>query len=201
MLKRTVIQTLRYFGYELRRLPKVQLEAPREVVPAFRQIQYGCGRNYLPGWLNVDIGRSGPENYMYVDLTKRHPFPDNFFQFGFSEDFIEHIDQASSLLFLEEAHRTLCKGGVLRLTFPVLDTVLEQHFASISYACFAQGIVDAFEKHGHIHFYSRASLALVAEHIGFDMEIVEGGKSRHPQLAGINSRMAAANFHVELTKR
>lgn len=200
MLKRTIIKTLRYFGYELRRLPKSQ-EKPREVIPAFSQIQYGSGRNYLPGWLNVDIGRTGPENYMYVDLTKRHPFPDNSFHFGFSEDFLEHIDQASSLLFLEEAHRTLRARGVLRLTFPVLDAVLEQHFVPISYECFAKGIADAFETHGHIHFYSRESLALVANHIGFDMEIVECGKSKYPELEGINTRTASINFHVELTKR
>jgi predicted SAM-dependent methyltransferase len=200
MLKHTIVRILNYFDYELRRRPKAR-PLPGEVTPAFTQIQYGCGGNFLPGWLNVDIMGAGPENYMYVDLTRRHPFPDNFFEFGFSEDFIEHIDQASSLVFLEEVHRTLRPGGVLRLTFPVLDVVLEKHFSSISYAGFVKGKEEAFDAYEHIHFYSRDSLALVAGHIGFDMEIVECAKSKYPQLAGINTRTDRVNLHVELTKR
>jgi len=200
MLKRTLIRALKYFGYEIQRRPKSQ-NAPKEVIPAFEQIQYGCGRNYLTGWLNTDIISTGPENYMYVDLTNRHPFPDNFFRFAFSEDFIEHIDQASSLLFLEEAHRTLRKGGVLRLTFPVLDVVLTKHFSSIDFKSFLRGKEEAFDSFGHIHFYSQDSLALVANHIGFDMKIVECGKSEYSKLEGINTRTDGVNLHVELTKR
>ena len=200
MLKRIIIQALKAFGYEIQRRPKSRHVA-KEVIPTFEQIHYGCGRNYLPGWLNVDIIATGPENYMYVDLASRHPFPDNSFQFGFSEDFIEHIDQASSLLFLEEAHRTLRTGGVLRLTFPVLDAVLEKHFSSICYEGFLKGKVEAFDSYGHIHFYSRDSLALVANHIGFDMEVVECGASKYSQLEGINTRTDHVNLHVELTKR
>lgn len=200
MLKSTIIQALRHFGYEIQRRP-IPRHVFKEVVPAFEQIHYGCGRYYLPGWLNVDIIASGPENYMYVDLTSRHPFPDNSFQFGFSEDFIEHIDQASSLLFLEEVHRTFRTGGILRLTFPVLDVVLKKHFSSICFEGFLKGKEEAFDSLGHIHFYSRDSLALVADHIGFDMKIVECGKSKYSQLEGINIRTDSVNLHVELTKR
>lgn len=200
MIKRTIIQVLKYYGYEIQRRPKSR-HVFREVIPAYEQIHYGCGRNYLPGWLNVDIIATGPENYMYVDLAGRHPFPDNSFQFGFSEDFIEHIDQASSLLFLEEAHRTLRIGGVLRLTFPVLDVVLEKHFSLVCHEGFLKGKEEAFDSCGHIHFYSRDSLALVAGHIGFDMEVVDCGKSKYSKLAGINSRTDRVNLHVELTKR
>lgn len=200
MIKKLIIQVLKYFGYEIQRRP-ISHHVSKEVIPAFEQIHFGCGRNYLPGWLNVDIISTGPQNYMYVDLTSRHPFPDQSFQFGFSEDFIEHIDQASSLLFLVEVHRTFRIGGVLRLTFPVLDAVLKKHFSLIGYEDFLIGKEEAFDSYGHIHFYSRDSLALVADHIGFDMEIVEHGKSIYPQLDGINTRLDSVNLHVELTKR
>lgn len=200
MIKLIINRILKYHGYEILRRPRSKHRA-KEILPAFDKINYGSGYNYFPEWLNVDIISTGPQNYMYVDLTNRHPFPDNSFQFGFSEDFIEHIDQASSLMFLEEAHRTFRKGGILRLSFPVLEAVLLEHFNSIDFESFLKGKCEAFDAFGHIHFYSHESLALVTDHIGFDMKIVECGKSIYPQLNGINTRTASVNIHVELTKR
>ncbi len=200
MIKSIVKAILTYFGYQILRRPRHKSQA-KEVAPAFDKIHYGSGYNYLSEWLNVDIIAKGPENYMYVDLTNRHPFPDNSFKFGFSEDFIEHIDQANSLLFLVEAHRTFCKGGVLRLAFPVLESVLVKHFIPSDFDIFLKGKEEAYDAFGHIHFYSKESLALVASHIGFDLQIVECGKSIHPQLDGINSRNTSVNIHVELTKK
>jgi len=199
MIKSILNQTLKYFGYQIIRSARSKKRAT-EVFPSFNKIHYGCGYNYLEEWLNVDIIGNGPSNYSYVDLINRHPFPANSFQFGFSEDFIEHIDQASSLMFLEEAHRTLCKGGILRLAFPVLDEVLKKHFTPIDPEVFLKGKQEAFDAFGHIHFYSKESLALVASHIGFQMKVVEYGKSIYPQLDGINTRNSSVNIHVELTK-
>jgi predicted SAM-dependent methyltransferase len=113
----------------------------------------------------------------------------------------EHIEQSNSLLFLIEAHRTLIKGGVLRLSFPELGNVLTKHFYPNNYPGFFKGKVDAYDSWGHIHFYSRESLALVAAHLGFDMDLVECGISNHPELTGINTRSDIVHIHVELTKR
>ncbi len=65
------------------------------------RIHYACGRNLLPGWLNVDgidesypmgkVEREAARQIFRMDLTKEHPFPDNSFAFGYSEDFLEHL--------------------------------------------------------------------------------------------------------------
>jgi len=200
MIKRIVLNILDKLGYQIQRKPQSKV-SPGTVIPTYRKIHYGCGRVYMTDWLNVDIIFNGPENYLYCDLTNRHPFPDECFEYGFSEDFIEHIDQGSSLLFLLEAHRTLTKGGVLRLTFPVLDHVLKKHFSILNFDRFQVEKLNAYDTFGHLHFYSKASLSLVANHVGFDVKFVDAGKSTHKALNDINTRFDEVQIHVELTKR
>ena len=199
MIKSLIISLLKSTGYVIHRIPR-DLPCQPVVVPKFGKIHYACGRVYLPGWLNTDIIANGPENYMYVDLVGRHPFPDNFFRYAFSEDFIEHIDQAASLLFLLEAHRTLRPGGVLRITTPDLDKVLAKHYRQLDFKSFEIGRNEAFSSLGHVHFFSRASLCTVAQHIGFSVAFVEGGKSSHAELDGLNTRSDMVYLHAELTK-
>ena len=200
MIKQTIIKAIQAAGYEIHRVPRPGTAGTSVVVPKYDRVHYGSGRVYLPGWLNTDIIASGPENYMYVNLVERHPFPDNSFRYAFSEDFIEHIDQASSLMFLLEAHRTLKPGGVLRITTPDLEKVLIKHYRQPDYGSFETGRTEAFTCLGHLHFYSRDSLRTVAHHIGFDIEFVDGGKSAHAELDGINTRSDMVYLHAELTK-
>jgi hypothetical protein len=88
MIKAAINKTLKTLGYELHRIPKPK-PSPVVVIPSFNKIHYGCGRNYMANWLNVDIISAGPPNYMYVDLISQHPFPSNSFKYAFSEDFLE----------------------------------------------------------------------------------------------------------------
>lgn len=198
-MKQLILRLLRTFGYEVHRVPRRMVLQP-VITPKYNKIHYGSGRVYLDDWLNVDIIASGPENYMYLDLTGRHPFPDNSFEYAFSEDFIEHIDQASSLMFLVEVHRTLKPGGVLRITTPELGKVLRKHYRSRDYLNFETGREEAYSSLGHIHFFSEGSLRTVAEFIGFEVKFVEGGVSEHAVLNGVNTRSDEVYLHAELTK-
>ena len=177
-------------------------------------IHYGCGKNIMDGWLNVDAfdqasypdGTVDPEiarKTLAVDLTCRHPFHDNAFRFGFSEDFLEHLDQAESLVFLSECYRTLAKGGVVRLSFPDLRNVLKRHFRSSDYEGASKGTAEAYTMWGHKHFYCLESLELVSRHIGFeDVVSVEYGESTHEALRGLETRQdqIGLNLIVELAK-
>ena len=128
-MKNLIQRILNKGGYEIRRIPTSLMRA--RPVP-YDKIHYGCGSNYMTGWLNVDLGAPvfapADQSYLRVDLTYRHPFLDEAFSFGFCEDFLEHLTQAQSLTFLTEAFRTLRKGGVLRLSFPSLEGVLKKHY-------------------------------------------------------------------------
>ncbi len=178
-----------------------------------RKIHYGCGGNVLSGWLNVDafkkyykwddVSSSTKASIVDADLTREHPFPDGSFQFGYAEDFLEHLDQAESIVFLSEAYRTLRPGGVLRLSFPGLYGVLCWHYRGANYRAAASGMEVAYTMWNHKHFYCLESLAVVAKHLGF-RSIVEKkfGDSEYPELSGMETRreQITLNLTVELTK-
>jgi predicted SAM-dependent methyltransferase len=201
MLKTAIQRAVHAFGYEIHRAPP-RNEPPKTVVtPKYDKIHYGSYTNFMANWLNVDILKYGPENYMYVNLVTKHPFPDNFFRFGFTEDFIEHLSQADSLTFLSEAHRTLKRGGVLRVSFPGLEGVLQGGFTDTGFEGMRRGKAVAYDKHGHLHFYSRDSLSTVARHLGFAVEFVKMSESRHHELKDLDTRLEQiSNIHAELTK-
>jgi predicted SAM-dependent methyltransferase len=174
------------------------------------RVHYGCGNNILPGWLNVDGmtssypgGIGAASRTFRVDLRGEHPFPDQAFRFAYAEDFLEHLTQADSILFLAEALRTLEDGGVLRLSFPGLEGVLAKHYPDPSRATVQRAKVEAYEMWGHEHFYSLDSLALVAKHLGFRSLVSEAyGRSEHPELRGLETRdgQIGLNLNVELTR-
>lgn len=188
-------------------------KADRVAPPTSDRVHYACGRRVLEGWLNVDgFDKSYPggrtnldgvaNRIHHADLTARHPFPDNSFQWGYSEDFLEHCTQAESLIFLSEAYRTLRPGGVLRVSTPSLPGVLRRHHRSSDYHGAIACRDEAYTMWHHLHFYSFESLSTVARHIGFSrVTQCEYGKGEYPLLLQ-ESRPTQAdlNLVVELTK-
>jgi predicted SAM-dependent methyltransferase len=165
------------------------------------KVQYGSGGRPFTGWTNIDS--SHPSANVRCNLTTRHPFPDNHFDFAFAEDFLEHLSQDESLRFFTEAFRTMKKGGVLRLSFPGLEGVLKRHYASNDLATAELASVDAYSRWGHLHFYSEQELSLVVKHLGFSkIEFVEYGKSQYPELCNLDwrSEQIGLNIYAEITK-
>lgn len=167
------------------------------------KVNYGCGGNLIEGWVNIDLYESDASNYRYVNLLEKHPFPDNSIRFGFSEDMLEHLNQAESIFFISEIYRTLAPQGVMRLSFPGLEGVLDRHYSPVSEERVRQGEFEAYSFWDHIHFYSREELALVARHIGFsNIQFVEYGNSQYAELCQLDTRSSQIdlNTYVELTK-
>jgi predicted SAM-dependent methyltransferase len=200
---------VRDLGFEVRRLqapphaPAGDLDVPAGILGA----NYGCGSKLVPGWLNLDLGApiagSASAPFLAVNLASHHPFRAASFRRGYAEDFLEHLSQAQSLAFLSEAHRTLEPGGVLRLSFPGLEGVLRTHYRPGGFEAVAAGQWEAYDKWGHVHFYSREELRLVATHVGFRaVEFRAFRESPDPTLAAMDTRsdQADVNTIVELTK-
>jgi hypothetical protein len=177
------------------------------------KIHYACGRNVMPGWLNVDgfdesfpYGSPAPgsvDKIFHMDLTKPHPFPSNSFHFGYAEDFLEHLDQSEAIIFLCECYRTLQPNGVLRLSFPGFEGVLRRHLRSSDYAGGSTCQGEAYTTWWHKHFFSAGELELLAGHIGFSrFRKAEYGSSDHAALRGLETRpdQIDLNLVCELVK-
>lgn len=176
------------------------------------RIHYACGRNVLPGWLNVDgYDESFPSGEVpaeiagrifRLDLTGRHPFPDNHFCLGYSEDFVEHIDQAELISFLCECFRTFQPGGVLRLSSPGLEGILRRHLRGSDWAAANVLREEAYERWWHKHFLCLAEVEAIARHIGWrDVRVAPYGESGVPELKqDTRPGQADLNLIVELVK-
>lgn len=91
------------------------------------KLQVGCGRFPLQGWLNGDnfsCYHEYTKNKIYLDACKRFPFPNNSFDYIFSEHLIEHLPYQQAQKFLEESHRVLRPGGKIRVATPNLDFLI-----------------------------------------------------------------------------
>lgn len=80
------------------------------------KLHLGCGSNYLDGWFNTDLYPDSKRTH--INATKRFPFPDNSFDFIFSEHMIEHIPYTGAYNMLSECYRVLKPGGTLRIVTP-----------------------------------------------------------------------------------
>ena len=172
------------------------------------RIHYGCGRNVMDGWLNVDGvtdsfpgGGHDAKRVHPVDLAGQQPFRDGAFLYGFAEDFIEHLAQADALTFLVECRRVIRPGGVLRLSFPGLRGVLDKHYSPPTFQAALAAKRDAYTMWGHHHFFCLESLDLVCRHIGFTaVREVPFGESEHEALRGLETRadQIGLNLTVEV---
>jgi len=217
-IKQVLRSAINLIGYDIQRAKnnKFSLRINQDQyrkTETLTRVQYACGPKLLKDWVNVDFYSPGvmkkrfgltPEFVYYqADLRQRQPFPDNSFTHAFAEDFIEHLSQGDSIIFLSECLRILKKGGVLRLSFPGLEGVLKRHFSRAVYSEHLKGRHDAYEHYEHVHFYSREELEVVARHLGFSrIQFLAFGSSDYEALRGLETReqQQDLNIYVELTK-
>jgi SAM-dependent methyltransferase len=85
-----------------------------------KKLHIGCGKNVLPGWLNMDALPLLPD-VLYLDATRRFSFKDAAFDYIFSEHMIEHISYQHGLNMLAECRRVLQPSGKIRISTPDLN--------------------------------------------------------------------------------
>src|SRR5215831_15321510 len=80
------------------------------------KLHIGGGWRLLDGWLNTDIDLI--PNVMRMDATEPFPFGENTFQYVYTEHMIEHIPYEKGACMLQECHRVMRSGGVIRVVTP-----------------------------------------------------------------------------------
>jgi hypothetical protein len=116
--RRTIDKGLNVFGYEIRKKERdieITGQTKQNLAGNIKLIYYTCGFRMLEGWLNVNadlVLKTQPGfTCLSVNFVGPHPFLDNWFEYGFCEDFLEHLNQSDSIIFLSEACRTFKEGG------------------------------------------------------------------------------------------
>lgn len=211
-IKQLISRILFSLGYEIHKIYLLSADYIEEMKKtdlsaglSEKKIHYGCGAILMPGWVNADMNPKIDENHVSVSFNAAgpHPFPSDSFDFAYAEDFLEHLSQDDSLIFLFEAFRVLREGGVLRLSFPGLEQVLAKHYPSGDFDTVYRAKIEAYSQLGHFHFYSREELKTVSEFIGFSkVEFAEYGESEHEELRGLETRINQRDLNTiaELTK-
>jgi hypothetical protein len=136
------------------------------------KLQFGCGLQPRPGFLNLDLrvlapafAINYPDQYFifpYADMP--WGIPDNCVDYIFHEDFIEHITQLQQIQFLSEALRVLKPGCYHRVNTPNLITAMKKH------SKFKEGFAGVYtgeSSWGHISIFSPNYLKEIAELVGY----------------------------------
>jgi predicted SAM-dependent methyltransferase len=83
------------------------------------KLHIGCGDNELPGWLNTEL--CPRRSQVFLDATRRFPFPDGCIDIVYSEHMIEHVPWHGGQAMLRECFRVMKPGGLIRLVTPNLE--------------------------------------------------------------------------------
>ena len=188
-----------YLGAHLLYLPSRIVWALRR--DSRRRLQVGAGRNRFPGWVNADID---PRAEVIVILGRRLPFGRGTLDRIYLEHVLEHVSYFTAVSFLTETRRVLSKGGIVRIAVPDLEDVARGYlnddwrtrFDWVNWPEFtfiatrAEMINIAFRWWGHTHLYDRQELARALVEAGYtQFEFVDRGKSQHPDLEGLETRL------------
>ena len=103
-------------------------------------LNIGAGSWYLPHWTNFDNPRpdytkslghskSLKKSNISFDLMSGDAWPikDNSLNIVFSSHTIEHLNDKYTLELMKQAHKKLKSGGIIRLTCPDMDVLLDAY--------------------------------------------------------------------------
>lgn len=172
-----------------------------------RKLNLGSGTNLLEGWINTDLFPRNSPRPVLLDATESLPFPDNSFDYVFTEHMIEHLTFAQGLALLRECYRILKPGAKIRIATPDLRmlfdlcheprTDLQERYIRWSVENFIPGaathheafvINNFFRNWGHQFIYDEATLRASLERAGFvDVLRCAPGESEDEHLHGIES--------------
>lgn len=91
--------------------------------PEIRRLQWGCGPQPAPGWINSDL-RPGPGIDLCGDIRDGLPLQDGSVDYAVAIHALQDLAWPDIPVALGELKRVLKRGGVLRLGLPDLDRAI-----------------------------------------------------------------------------
>ena len=88
-----------------------------------RRLNWGCGTDPEPGWINSDI-RAGPGIDITANILEGLPLESESIDYITSQHALQQLKAYDIISALQELRRVLKPGGVLRLCLPDLDKAI-----------------------------------------------------------------------------
>jgi predicted SAM-dependent methyltransferase len=208
------------------------------------RVNIGCGQSPTPGWSNYDnspairigqsrlatgalkfVGLLNAGNLSYIDYCRRNdiayanavkriPYADGTVSVIYSSHMLEHLDRSEARRFMQECHRALAPGGILRIAVPDLLPLARAYVAGGTADAFLSSCVLELDKprglaaklhyfifagREHHWMYDGASLSRLMSEAGFaGVEILEAGRTSIPDPGELNLReREAESVYVE----
>lgn len=134
------------------------------------RLNLGCGRDYRPGWVNVD-GNDEVRLDCRCEFAEGLPFATDSVDAILLDNVLEHVPRTALIPFLEEAHRVCRSGAIIEIFVPHYTGMWA--FKHIThYSFFGVGTFDPFkveppfngERYAPIRFHVRQERLLFFHH-------------------------------------
>ena len=90
-----------------------------------KKLHIGSGRNYIPGWTNLDLFSSVKAD-VYADIAAL-PFDRGTFDLIYASHVLEHVQRNAVIATLSHWRDLLKEGGVLRIAVPNFKAVCRRY--------------------------------------------------------------------------
>jgi predicted SAM-dependent methyltransferase len=165
------------------------------------RLHVGCGPVALPQWINIDL-KPSPAVDFRADVL--HGIPFRSVRHIYAEHFIEHLSYGDAVRFVAACRAALLDEGVLRLSTPSLQWVIQTSYVDSPGEgeddrlrdCFS--INRAFRAWGHQFLYNLPALTALLQNAGFaTVRSYTYGESDTPGLAGLEQHERDADYFKE----
>ena len=166
------------------------------------KINLGSGHWKLEGWVNVDIDlESKPD--VAANLSGGLPFASGVARLMHTEDFIDQLKIGQAAEFLNECHRILAPGGVLRVLTPDMQKLTHldlndpeqlktmwKRFVGVPLVLDTAGEIFNMGMRfaGHTFLYDEETFKALSSRCGFDAHRVEYQQSEVAELCDLDLR-------------
>tara|TARA_B100000214_G_C23863190_1_gene579068 strand:+ start:173 stop:814 length:642 start_codon:yes stop_codon:yes gene_type:complete len=211
------------------------------------RVNIGCGRTPTSGWQNYDnslalklakyplitfflkslnlLGETQIENIewnrknriKFADATKKLPFNDGSVDVIYTSHMLEHLSRIGAKNFLIEAKRSLCNGGILRVSVPDLKIYINRYIENSDADAFMSSTLVSYGElttlkqklkllvvgfRHHQWMYDANSLSKLLLDAGFNQVFVlEAGNTKIKNYEGLNlSERSSQSLYVEAVK-
>ena len=164
-------------------------------------VNVGCGQEPFQGWVNLDLETNTRADFIW-DVTDGLPFANDSCAFIYCEHFLEHLPVQDGVRFLTECHRSLQRGGVVRIGMPSAEELVRNYYENdwakqpwlekYGFAWIktrAEYINVCFREWGHQWLYDAEELERRLREAGFDkIKKADWGESEHAELRNRETR-------------